>query len=136
MKVTDSTGVFDEKVFRAMCTNEKKAQGASLRAGSSLYEEKLWAIAHHQAVGCRFRRRVPVFGYLPALWCRSLRLAVDVTDPAADRGTLARRDSLLAEKGVTAISFSKLEIAMQPFACRVALSSIIQRLKGSYADSR
>jgi len=129
MKVVHSEGFFNEKVFRSMCTIEKRRQAASLRAGSSRYTSQLWGLIRCQALGCRFSRRVPVFGMLPAFWCHRLRLAVDVTDPAADKETLTCRDRYLARNGVTIVQVSKLDITMAPGTCVRFLESVIEQLK-------
>lgn len=117
MHITESKGFFDKKMFNSMLTTENLSRREHLIALSSQYTDLLWSRLSRRQLGRQFHRRTPVFGFLPAFWCPSVRLAVEVTDPAANMTRLAIRDRWLSEQGVTVVRLSKLEVLTTPEAC-------------------
>lgn len=83
----------------------KLERAKELRKNPTASEKRLWQHLRKGQMGVKFRRQVPMLGWILDFYCPALKLCVEVDGPChmdrrdADR----RRDAVLAQHGILTI---------------------------------
>lgn len=73
-------------------------------------EGKLWEILKGKALGARFRRQAPMWGYIADFYVPSLRLCIEVDGGYHDANIDQKRDGILSKHGITTLRFTNNEV--------------------------
>src|SRR4051812_16257245 len=96
------------RAHRSGISAEKRAFARQLRKTPTRAFQLLWSQLRNRKLGARFRRRVPLFGWIPDFWCPAERIVVEIDYPS-DAERLAEhrhRDRVLADRGIVVLRFS------------------------------
>lgn len=94
----------------------KKLFARAMRNRLTPTEAVLWSLIRSGALGERFRRQSPLYGYIADFYCPAAMLVVEVDGPIHDqqRDRDAARDRHLAAHGLLTLRFSNDEVACSP----------------------
>jgi very-short-patch-repair endonuclease len=81
-----------------------------LRSNPTPAEARLWERLRGSALGVRFLRQEPTFGYVPDFVSPEAMLIVEVDGRHHSRGTDGRRDRNLTHRGYRILRFSNDEV--------------------------
>jgi very-short-patch-repair endonuclease len=103
-----------------------------LRQEQTDAEEALWTRLRNRALGPKFRRQVPLGGYVIDLWCAEAHLAVEVDgaghlDPEQAAHDAAR-SAALAERGVRVVRFTNTEVLTNTAAVVQSIADVLAEL--------
>ena len=94
--------------MRSLMPQWKKDSARAMRKNPTRSEELLWQALRKKALGVRFRRQAPMYGYIADFYCPSAKLVVEV-DGASHNGRAAsdvRRDTILRLRGIRTLRVS------------------------------
>ena len=96
-------------------TPEKRAFARKLRKNATEAERALWQRIRRRQLGFKFRRQVPIRGYIADFYCAKARLIVEVDGLIHEsrRDYDARRTTHLTRAGFTVIRFSNDQVMME-----------------------
>jgi len=89
------------------------ARARNLRENMTEAERRLWQLLRsHQMNGCKFRRQVPIDGYIADFVCHEARLIVEIDGGQHDRSSLreAERSGFLQNEDYRILRFWKSEV--------------------------
>ena len=83
----------------------------ALRRQAPLTERLLWdQLRDRRLRGLKFRRQVPIAGYVVDFACFSPRLVIEADGPFHDPEADARRDAVLRAEGFTVVRFANQQL--------------------------
>jgi len=106
-----------------------------LRNNATDAERHLWqCLRHRQLDGFRFRRQVPIAGYIVDFVCLEARLVIELDGGQHSEQTTydARRDSLIQAEGFTVLRFWNNAVFEQH---EEVMHSILSALRASASDA-
>jgi very-short-patch-repair endonuclease len=116
-------------VPRHRITTEKRVFAKKLRRGQTSLEDGLWReLRDRRLGGWKFRRQVPIEGYVADFVCFDARLIVEVDGPLHREPEQSlkdvERDAVLAQHGFRTLRFDgELAVARMVATIRQALAS-------------
>jgi very-short-patch-repair endonuclease len=86
-----------------------------LRREATTAERLLWSeLRSWRGSGLRFRRQVPIEGFIVDFFCYAAQLAVEVDGPAHERSVASQRDAerqqFLVRRGIRVLRFTNDEV--------------------------
>src|SRR6516162_1314410 len=107
------------------------ARARTLRREMTVAEKRLWQILRsRQTEGYRFRRQVPIGGFIADFVCHEARLIVEIDggqhDPSS--GAEASRARFLEAEGYRVLRFWNNEVLDNPEGVRAAIAESLQRV--------
>lgn len=96
-----------KRAHRSRISPEKQEFARQLRKEPTRAFDLLWSCLRSKQLGVKFRRRAPLFGWIPDFWCPSERIVVEIDYPSdAQRQVEHRhRDRALTERGILVLRF-------------------------------
>jgi very-short-patch-repair endonuclease len=96
---------------------ELRSRARELRKNGTLGEALLWKQLRARQVGFQFHRQVPIGKYIVDLYCKELKVAIEIDGMShLHEETFAydeRRQSELEQMGVTVLRFQEREVREQ-----------------------
>ena len=111
--------------IESRCSKEKFELASHMRQNPTPTEGMLWkALRAKQVRGVRFNRQRVVFGWIVDFWCPALLMVVEVdgTSHEGRAGEDARRDGVLAAKGIITLRVTNQQV-------HTALPDVIGKIK-------
>jgi very-short-patch-repair endonuclease len=110
----------------------KRERARHMRKVPTEAEAVLWQMIRRRALGVKFRRQAPLYGYIADFWCPELRLVVEVDGKVHDerRKEDARRDAHLRRYDVTTQRYTNEEVLSDAAAVCDHLMDVIDSLRG------
>ena len=103
----------------------------TLRRDMTEAEQRLWQILRsRQTEGCRFRRQVPIGGFIADFVCHATKLIVEIDggqhDPSSEAE--ASRTRFLEAEGYRVLRFRNNEVLDNPEGARAAIADALHRV--------
>ena len=95
------------RAHRSRISAAKKDFARQLRKEPTRAFGLLWSCLRSKQLGVKFRRRAPIFGWIPDFWCPSERIVVEIDYPSDAQREAAhrRRDKALTGRGILVLRF-------------------------------
>lgn len=89
---------------------EKLAYARAMRADPTPAEHRMWEAIRKRALGVKFRRQHPMWGYIADFYSPQIRLCIEVDGKYHNAVMDALRDEVLAVHGIATIRFQNREL--------------------------